>query len=113
MTPEQTEKLREITRLLREAYADYFARTDSHCKSSEGAIEVYYPGIFEDGDPTSAKGIGVYSYVLGPSRMHHWWLGDGNSDYADKHTGDRDPFDVALEDVKKWHADQMAWQPDE
>lgn len=89
MTPKQIEQLAEIRRLLKEAYDDYFERGDGHCKSSEGYIEVRYPTVFEDKYLSSeASGIGIYSYVLGPNRMH-----------------DFSSFDEALETVKQWHAD--------
>ena len=88
MTPAQMIILSEIRRLLNEAYDDYFRRGDGHCKSSEGYIEVRYPNYFDrakypDG---AASGIGIYSYVLGPSRMHEF------SDFA-----------KALKAVRKWH----------
>ncbi len=92
MTPKQFEQFTEIKRLLREAYDDYFKRRDGYCKSSEGYIEVRYPTYFnydkyEHGEATS---LGVYSYVLGPSRMH-----------------DFDSFDGALREVRKWHKQQI------
>lgn len=93
MTPKQLEQLSEIHRLLVEAYDDYFKRSDGYCKSSEGFVEVRYPNYFDralypDG---AARGIGIYSYALGPHRMH-----------------DFDNFDEALAEVRKWHAEQLA-----
>lgn len=46
---------------------------DGHHKSSEGYVELDYcmPGMFDDNDrPYWA--VRVYSYVLGPNRMHTW-----------------------------------------
>ena len=94
MSPEQMEKYIEIRRLLREAYDDYFARTDGHYKSSEGYIEVRYPTYFRErdgADPLVACGLGIYSYCLGPHRMH---------DFED--------FDEALAEVRKWHKERLA-----
>lgn len=93
MTPSQFETYKEIRRLLTEAYDDYFKRGDGYCKSSEGYIEVRYPTYFKvrDGHPSDeATSIGIYSYVLGPSRMH-----------------DFDSFDKALKAVQRWHKQQL------
>ena len=112
MTPGQLETLAEIRKLLAAAYKDYFARGDGYCKRSEGAVEVHYPRYLEGGGTMEANGLAVYSYVLGPSRMHSWWKGAGPSDHASKWTGDADPFAAALADVRGWHDRQLAWQPD-
>lgn len=82
--------LAEIRRLLTEAYEHYFANSDGHCKSSEGAIAIHYPPFFwreEDEEP----GVEVYSYVLGPHRSHYF----KNSTEA-------------LAAVIGWHASEMA-----
>ncbi len=96
MTPYQLEILAEIRRLLNEAYDDYFKRGDGYCKSSEGYIEVRYPTYFDRHkyEPNTASSIGIYSYVLGPSRMH-----------------DFDTFDEAVMAVKQWHDEQLAAEP--
>jgi hypothetical protein len=88
------EKMREIRRLLTEAYAHYFEHSDGHCKSSEGAITVYYPPFFwrEGGEPS----IGIYSYVLGPDRDHYFK--DANE---------------ALAAVIGWHAAEMCEEYEE
>lgn len=92
MTPDQLEILTEIRRLLKAAYEDYFARGDGYCKSSEGYVEVRYPNYFDAKHypEGAARGIGVYSYALGPNRMHEF-----------------DSFEKALESVKQWHDDQL------
>ena len=97
MTTDQLEILGEIRRYLKAAYDDYFKRGDGHCKSSEGYVEVRYPTYFDAKDypEGGAAGIGVYSYVLGPSRMH---------DFKD--------FTEALVAVKQWHDDQLASEPE-
>ena len=48
-------------------------KEDGHHKSSEAYMEVGYclPGMFSD-DQTPYWKIVIYSYVLGPSRMHEW-----------------------------------------
>lgn len=94
MTLKQFEQLREIRRLLKSAYDDYFKRGDGYCKSSEGYVEVKYPNYFDARDlpdDGAARGISIYSYVLGPSRMH-----DFNS------------FEEALSAVTEWHDEQLA-----
>ncbi len=98
MTEHQLKLLTEIRRLLVEAYDDYFKRSDGYCKSSEGYIEVRYPNYFDrehypDG---AASGINVYSYVLGPNRMHYF-----------------DTFEAALEAVGGWHAEQLSSDMDD
>lgn len=97
MTSHQLDQFREIRRLLREAYDDYFARDDEGAhNSSEGYVEVYYPNYFEATESDiEASGVGVYSYVLGPARMHHFGS-----------------FAEALTVVRKWHAAQLAWTPE-
>lgn len=93
MTPRQLKALVEIRRLLKEAYDDYFARGDGYHKASEGYVEVGYPRYFDFAEypDGAAKRVSIYSYVLGPQRMH---------EFAD--------FDEALAEVKKWHAEQLA-----
>ncbi len=114
MTPTQMETLREIRRLLAEAYEDYFERGDGHHKSSEGHLEVHYPNVFQEGDPMEANAIGIYSYVLGPSRMHYWTRTHGPEHGSD---ADRwvkgDPIEAALKDVREWHRQQMEWRPED
>ena len=98
MTAKQLSQFVEIRRLLKEAYDDYFRRSeDGHCKSAEASIEVYYPNYWEAEEyaPNEACGIGIYSYVLGPSRTH-----------------DFPTFELALEAVKDWHRMQMSWEPE-
>lgn len=92
MTPEQQKSFLEIRRLLTEAYDDYFKRSDGYCKSSEGYVEVRYPNYFDRDKfaPDEARGLGIYSYALGPSRMH-----------------DFDSFDEALSQVRQWHKTQL------
>lgn len=93
MTPVQQRRLSEIVRLLDEAYDHYFAHGEGHHKGSEGYVEVRYPNYFERKDGAvypEAIGVGVYSYVLGPSRMHH---------FTD--------FGEALAEVRRWHKAQV------
>lgn len=91
--PDIETDLAEIRRLLAEAYEHYFANSDGHCKSSEGAITVNYPPFFWREDyADEPPSIGIYSYVLGPHRSHYF---DTSAD--------------ALAAVRKWHADEMAF----
>lgn len=85
--------LAEIRRLLDEAYEHYFANGDGHCKSSEGFIELGTNTAHDRraGDPFQINSVGVYSYVLGPSRMHYF-----------------QSVAEALATVRQWHADEMA-----
>lgn len=99
MTLQQQAQFKEIRRCLKDAYDDYFKRSDDGVhKSSEMAVEVYYPNYWETDpeSPMKACGIGIYSYVLGPSRMHHF-----------------DTFDEALTTVREWLREQLAWNPED
>jgi hypothetical protein len=83
-------KIEEIQRLLDEAYAHYFEFSDGHCKSSEGWIQIDLPTYFMRRDGDEQVAVSVYSYALGPSRLHRF-----------------ESVDEALENVKQWHADEM------
>lgn len=84
------EKLREIRRLLKEAYDHYFKYSDGHCKSAEGQISIHFGNYWEDGDDLKIRSVEIYSYVFGPHRSHFF-----------------DSLDEALETVKNWHKDEM------
>lgn len=91
LTIKELHMLEDIQYLLDEAYDHYFENSDGHCKMDEGYIELRYPSYFDrqKGGELRVK-IGVYSYVLGPSRMH--WF---------------DTIPEALDAVKDWHAAEM------
>lgn len=61
---------------------------DGHCKSYEGAIEVYAPGHVNLGEPWSVK---VHCYVLGPNR-HYAYTGKTLSDCVDLMNSDLDEW---------------------
>jgi hypothetical protein len=88
------ETVREMARLLDEAYRHYFANSDGHCKSVEGAISLHFGNHFDrehyDKDALEVSGVEVYSYVLGPSRTH-WFKG----------------LNEALHAVRQWHKEEM------
>ena len=91
------EKLAEISRLLDEAYKHYFSY-EGHCKSSEGYIHVEYGTYWDRMDnPTEMKikSVHIYSYVF---------CSQGRSQ-------DFDSIDEALETVRGWHANEMAYDP--
>lgn len=95
MTSEQTyaptqrdiDNVAEMMRLMAEAYAHYFEH-ESHCKSSEGTVQLISPTYWEYGQPWGCE---VYSYVLGPHRNHEF-----------------DTTDAALAAVRGWHASEMS-----
>lgn len=92
MTPDEQQKLQQISDLLDEAYKHYFT-FDTHCKSQEAAISVYYGNLWErDGGPMTIHGLKIYSYVFCDYGRDQWF----------------DTVDEALEQVKKWHADEMS-----
>lgn len=84
-------KIAEIARLHDEAFRHY-AKSGAGWKSSEGYIEIRLGNFWEreENGLWGDVGIGVYSYALGPSRMH-----------------DFDSVDDALREVSKWHAEEM------
>ena len=85
------EKLKEIRRLLKEAYDHYFKHGDGHCKSAEGQISVHFGNYWDDGDDLVIRSVEIYSYVFGPHRTHYY-----------------DSLDEALEEVTKWHKEEMS-----
>lgn len=90
------DKIREISRLLDEAYKHYFTY-EGHCKSSEGHISIEYGNYWDrsdNPDEVPIKSVNVYSYVFGPDRHNEY-----------------DTLDEALETVRGWHAEEMAYDP--
>lgn len=84
-------KLAQIRALLAEAYEHYFANSDGHCKSSEGAISLHFqPFFWREDEPQERVGVSIFSYVLGPSREHYF-----------------KDMDEALAAVTKWHSAEM------
>lgn len=94
MTPDEFSKLQEISRLLKEAYDHYF-EYEGHCKSAEGQIEVSYGNLWERESPynLSIKSVYIYSYVFCRDGRSKSW----------------DTVDEALEEVRGWHAEEMAY----
>lgn len=94
MIPDDFRKLQEISRLLREAYDHYF-EYDGHCKSAEGHITVDYGNLWDRENPVDlrVKGIEIYSYVF---------CREGRTQYFES-------VDAALETVRGWHAEEMAY----
>lgn len=95
LTREDIEKLEKIQDLLDEGLAHYLTY-DSHCKSSEGYVSVSFGNSWERRDGKSPIRVNIYSYVLAPNRSN-----------------DFDSIDEALEAVIEWHAEEMAYVPDE
>lgn len=95
LTQEDIDKLSEIQRLLDEGLEHYLTY-ESHCKSSEGHVTVHLSNSWQRRAGENPISVEVYSYVLGPNRTH-----------------DFDSIDEALEEVRKWHANEMAYVPDE
>lgn len=84
-------KVSELMRLLDEAYDHYFEHSDGYCKSNEGYVELTFDDYFSRraGNPPTI-GVNVYSYVLGPSRIHYF-----------------SSIEEALTAVQSWHAAEM------
>lgn len=94
LTQEDLDKLTEIQNLLDEGLAHYLTY-EGHCKSSEGHVSVSFSNSWDRRRGENPLTVEVYSYVLGPHRSH-----------------DFDSIDEALEEVRKWHAEEMAYDPD-
>jgi len=90
------EKLKEISRLLDEAYEHYF-KYEGHCKSSEGYISIDYGNLWQRKETPGEmpiKNVHIYSYVFCAN-------GERSQDF--------ESLDEALETVRGWHAEEMAY----
>lgn len=90
---EELAKLKEIERLLDEAYANYFEKDpEGYCKSSEGAVTVSFGTFFDrrDGNHEPVN-VEIYSYIFGPNRLNNF-----------------PTLDAALAAVTSWHTEEMA-----
>lgn len=108
MSPTQLQVFAEIRRLLAEGYRIHSEEDCGVHKSSDGYCEVRYPTAYSDDEGcggVEANGLMIYSYVLGPSRHHHFWRGTGRGDYATFYSAD--PFATALGEVSKWLSEQQ------
>lgn len=86
-------KVARIRQLLDEAYDHYFAHGGGDSKSMEGYISVE-SNTYHDrkaGYPLTVENIKIYSYVLGPGRLHEF------------HS-----VDEALSAVQEWHRKEMS-----
>lgn len=92
---EDIDKLAEIQQLLDEGLEHYLTY-ESHCKSSEGYVSVDLGTSWERREGKNPIRVEVYSYVLGPSRLH-----------------DFESIDEALTEVRKWHKAEMDFVPDD
>lgn len=92
ITDQEMQDLKEIRRLLDEAYDHYFKFSDGYCKSSEGYIGLHFNHYFDrrDGQVAGIRDVEIYSYVFGPSRTHNF------ASTA-----------AALKTVKQWHEREM------
>lgn len=92
ITIDERRDLHEIYRLLDEAYRHYFEHSDGYCKLDEGLVEITFNNYFdrEGGAPFRIKAVNIFSYVLGPSRMHTFTS-----------------TSQALAAVQQWHAQEM------
>lgn len=95
LTQQDLDNLTEIQNLLDEGLEHYLSY-ESHCKSSEGAVSVSLSNSWDRRDGSNPITVEVYSYALGPSRMHYF-----------------DSTQEALEEVRKWHKQEMEYVPDE
>jgi hypothetical protein len=90
--------LAEILRLHDEAFRDYIERFNDGHKSSEGAVELTFGNFWDRGgwDTPGAPGsvgVSIYSYALGPNRMHYF-----------------DSIAEGLAAMRKWHRAEMGRQ---
>lgn len=106
MNAEQLAKFSRIRKLLAYGYERNWRFDDGMHKSSDGYCAVFYPKAWEDEGcgGIEPSGLEIYSYALGPSRMHYFHKGSGRGDYAEFYSAD--PFQTALEEVSKWIKEQ-------
>jgi hypothetical protein len=87
------EKLKQVYRLLAEAYEDWQKRSpDHHAKWSEGQVRITTPDHFYSYNHAMRPKVEIYSYVLGPNRNHEF-----------------NNIDEALEAVTRWHKQQIEY----
>ena len=72
LTQQECEDIAEATRLLDEAYADYFARGDGYSKSEEGGINIYLGNATHRRQGRRVVEIAVYSYVFARGRREEF-----------------------------------------
>lgn len=96
-------EIKELQALLKKGYDHYFENSDGYHKSSEGLIEVVtcYDNMFGAkpeyvGSKPIYFMVKVYSYVLGPSRMHEF---DGKTF--------EEAYKKAYEAVTGWVEDEL------
>lgn len=96
ITPDEMfAKLAEIQKLLDEGLEHYLTY-ESHCKSSEGYVSLDFGNSWTRREGKTDYRVHVYSYALGgPDRSY-----------------DFDNIDEALETVRQWHAEEMAFVPE-
>lgn len=91
LTEQESADLTEIQRLLDEAYKNYYEKGDGYGKSAEGHVEVAFGNTFDRRSGERLRPVTVYSYVFGRGRSHFF-----------------DTPAEALEEVRGWHAEEMA-----
>lgn len=72
-------------------------------KSSDGYVAVKYPNIWDcetEEQFSEPYAIEVYSYLLGPSRMHNFIKGKGRNSYHTWYC--EDIFAKAVDVIKSW-----------
>jgi hypothetical protein len=95
MNKEDYEKIEEIQRLLDEAYDHYF-KYESHAKSYEGRVAVHFNNYWDRRENESGleiDSIEIASYVF---------CRRGRNEFFDT-------IDEALDNVRGWHRDEMAY----
>jgi hypothetical protein len=108
LSPEDLEKVQEITRLHDEAF-DHYQQFDGHAKSGDGwlSIEMDFGTRWDrrrDGKTTPKLTVHLYSYVVATeSPMYPNFDGSRNYEFA--------TLDEALEVMQDWHKMAMDFNP--
>ena len=102
------DKIAEIARLHDEAFW-HLHKFDGHAKSSDGSIgiEIRFGNVWERQESPVAPSVSVniYSYVVASETPLYPNFGDRNHYF--------ETVDEALQVMKEWHAEAMAYSPTE
>lgn len=108
ISQEDLDKIAEIARLHDEAFW-HLHQFDGHAKSSDGSIgiEIRFGNVWErqEGPVAPSVNVNIYSYVVASETPLYPNFGDRNHYF--------ETIDEALQIMKEWHAEAMAYSPTE
>lgn len=106
ISDETLDKISEITRLHDEAFW-HLHQFDGHAKSSDGSVQIHieFGNVWErqDGPVQPRVSVAMYSYVVASDTPLYPSFGERNHYF--------ETVDQALQVMKEWHKEAMAYQP--